>query len=124
MNAHFGLLALSAALLLGGCVGPAAGQGAITAAQRGDAALGLSYARQVCSECHAVEARETISPDPAAPSFGELANSPGMTGLALTVWLNSAHEQMPHFIVDPDHVDDLSAYLHALKQQQRAPRSP
>lgn len=117
MSARTSLIALAAAFLLSACAANAAGQAPLTGAQRGDAALGLAYARQVCSECHAVEASETVSPNASAPSFAELANSPGMTSMALTVWLNSAHEQMPHFIVDPDRADDLSAYLHALKHQ-------
>lgn len=117
MSARTGLIALAAAVLLSACAGAASGQAPLTGAQRGDAALGLAYARQVCSECHAVEAGGTISPNANAPSFAELANSPGMTSMALTAWLNSAHEQMPHFIVDPDRADDLSAYLNTLKRQ-------
>ena len=38
-----------------------------------------------------------------------------MTGRALNVWLNSSHELMPEFIVDPGAVDDLAAYLAALE---------
>jgi mono/diheme cytochrome c family protein len=85
------------------------------AAHAGDAGRGLVYARTACAACHAVERSETLSPAPNAPSFEELANTPGMTGLALTVWLNSSHETMPEFRVDPNAVDDLAAYLSALK---------
>ena len=57
--------------------------------------------RKKMPECHAVQAGEKVSPDPAAP---RVANSSGMTGLALVVWLQSSHPTMPNLMVPPDNV--------------------
>jgi mono/diheme cytochrome c family protein len=86
----------------------------------GDASRGLAYARTACAGCHAVEAGDMMSPDAGAPPFEELARTPGMTGRALTVWLNSSHEAMPEFRVEPSAVDDLAAYLTALENRPGA----
>ena len=47
------------------------------------------------------EAGEKVSSDPAAPG---VANSSGMTSLALVVWLQSSHPTMPNLMVTPDNV--------------------
>jgi hypothetical protein len=54
------------------------------------------------------------SPNPLAPSFEAVARTPGMTRIALTVWLQTPHPSMPNLVVDPDRIDDLSAYLVTL----------
>jgi mono/diheme cytochrome c family protein len=86
----------------------------IVGSHAGDPERGLAYAREACAACHAVAADETLSPLPDAPPFGEIARMPGMTSLALTAWLQSSHEQMPNFIVAPERIDDLAAYLESL----------
>lgn len=78
---------------------------------------GQAHARETCARCHAVEPGEEISPYPGAPAFEQLAETPGMTGMALNVWLHSAHEEMPHLMVDRDDVEDLSAYITSLKDR-------
>ena len=85
----------------------------------GNAAAGLRYAQQVCAECHAVAAGVTWSNLPEAPSFESIANTPGMTRLALNAWLHSPHPSMPHLIVEADRIDDLAAYLTSLKRDER-----
>jgi hypothetical protein len=40
---------------------------------------------------------------------------PGMTSIALNVWLHTSHPTMPNLLVEPDRIDDLSAYLETLK---------
>jgi hypothetical protein len=57
-----------------------------------------------------------ISPDPRAQPFSAIATTPGMTRTALNAWLNSSHTNMPQFIVEPERVDDLSAYLATLRR--------
>lgn len=37
-----------------------------------------------------------------------------MTSIALTAWLQTPHPNMPNLIIDPDAIDDLSAYLTTL----------
>lgn len=97
---------------------PPAPASSIGAAEMGDPALGLRYAQQSCASCHAVGAGETASPNLDAPAFDTVANTPGMTQIALNVWLNTPHSSMPNLIVDPDRIDDLSAYLATLKRNE------
>src|SRR4051812_22848105 len=57
----------------------------------GDAVQGLTLARQVCAECHAVDKQQVRSPNPASPRFEGIANVPGMTSIALTAALLTSH---------------------------------
>jgi mono/diheme cytochrome c family protein len=77
---------------------------------------GLVYAEQACAECHAVEAGRTQSPDPKAPTFETIANTPGVTRMGLSALLHTSHRTMPNLIVDPNRIDDLSAYLDTLRK--------
>lgn len=105
------MLRLSAAalsgLLLGGT--PAAAQ------EAGDAPRGLRLAREVCSSCHAVEAREVLSPVSQAPTFDEVADRPGVTGMGLTAFLRTPHRTMPDLILKPGEIDDIVAHILGLK---------
>jgi mono/diheme cytochrome c family protein len=83
----------------------------------GNAALGLRYAEQTCSECHAVARGQTLSPAPEAPTFDVVANTPGMTRFALNAWLHTPHPSMPNLIIAPERIDDLAAYLATLKRE-------
>jgi len=84
----------------------------------GDPARGMLYAQQNCASCHAVSAGEAQSPNPEAQAFYIVANTPGMTRIALTVWLHTPHPTMPNLIIDPERIDDLSAYLATLKRSE------
>jgi mono/diheme cytochrome c family protein len=107
--------AFGAALLATACTAPQSEPvGVVTPGEAGDAARGLAYAEQTCASCHAVAVGETSSPLPEATPFEELAATPGLTGIALSAWLNTSHPTMPDFIVDPDRIDDLAAYLASL----------
>ncbi len=79
------------------------------------AARGLAYAQTACAMCHAVTAADPNSPNPDAPPFLVIANSPGMTPTALNAWLHSSHPSMPNLIVESDDRSDLAAYLNSLK---------
>ena len=79
---------------------------------------GLAYAQRVCAVCHAVAAGYRHSPNRAAPSFTVVANTPGMTRLALAAWLHSRHQSMPNLIVDQNEIDDLAAYLASLRRSR------
>jgi mono/diheme cytochrome c family protein len=105
-------------LATGACVAPPleAPARSVGAAEIGDPTLGLRYAEQNCASCHAVAAGQSLSPNPSAPAFDAVANTPGMTGIALNAWLHTPHPSMPNLIVDPDRIDDLSAYLATLKK--------
>lgn len=83
--------------------------------QAGSPAAGRVYVQENCASCHAIGAGVIDSPLPEAPPFQEVADTPGMTGLALHVWLQSPHENMPHIIVEPDHVEDVWSYIRSLR---------
>ncbi|MCW2286144.1 mono/diheme cytochrome c family protein [Rhodoblastus acidophilus] len=63
----------------------------------GDPKAGLDLAQRVCSECHATVVGQDRSPNPKAPTFSDLAASPGMTRTALLVALTTPHAGMPMF---------------------------
>jgi mono/diheme cytochrome c family protein len=93
---------------------------AITAVQAqniGDLRQGRRLALDVCASCHAVRAgHRTRSPLAAAPSFEEIANTPGMTAAALAFWLTAAsHRTMPNLILSSQQLRDVSAYILSLR---------
>ena len=91
----------------------------VCAADLGDPQRGLVYAKKACAECHSVEAGGEVSPNIMAPSFGAVADMPGMNGRALAVWLQSSdHATMPNLMIASRDLDDVVAYivsLHARK---------
>ena len=84
----------------------------------GDARKGLSYARKVCASCHNVLRSDAASPNSRAPPFKKIANTPGMSVTALTVWSRTTHPTMPNLIIDPSDMDDLIAYILSLRDQR------
>lgn len=80
-------------------------------------ANGRAIARGICATCHGTRTGEIDSPNPYAPSFENIANTPGMTAAALRVALNSSHRTMPNIILDPAQQRDLVAYILTLKDR-------
>ena len=85
-------------------------------AQTGDPEAGAAYAKQVCVKCHAID-RTGLSPEPTAPPFKDVANTPGMTATALAVWLTTSHPTMPNIILDPHELDNVIAFILSLKNK-------
>lgn len=83
----------------------------------GDARKGLAYAGKACAQCHTVTGADTPSPNPKAPRFRQIANTPGMTVTALTVWSRTTHATMPNLVIAPSDMDDLIAYILSLKSR-------
>lgn len=81
----------------------------------GDAAKGLAYATQICSECHAVRKDQDVSPLDKATPFRTVANTPGMTSIAITVWLRTPHPSMPNLIVPREDTENLIAYILSMR---------
>jgi hypothetical protein len=50
-------------------------------------------------------------------SFQEIADTPGMGELALKVFFQTPHKQMPNFSITGDVRDDLIAYITDLKRK-------
>lgn len=88
------------------------------AVELGDPQQGLQYATQNCAECHAIVAGDELSPNPDAPSFEDVANTPGMNARALIVWLQSPHPTMPHLIIPAQDTDNIVAYITSLRAKQ------
>ena len=81
-----------------------------------DIRQGRQLALDVCASCHAVRAGQTQSPLATAPSFEEIANTPGMTAAALNFWLTAhVHPTMPLLILSSQQVRDVSAYILSLR---------
>lgn len=89
------------------------------AQELGDARAGLAYADGVCAECHAVKKGQRVSPLERAPAFELVANSRGMTEMALRVWFQSPHPSMPNLMLTKKLSDDLIAYIMSLKEGRR-----
>ena len=85
------------------------------AVEIGDPARGLAYARVNCAECHAVEATENVGPFEEVPAFREIANTPGMSELALISFFQTTHPTMPDIVVPSADIRDLIAYFATLK---------
>jgi hypothetical protein len=71
-----------------------------------------------CTECHAILAEEDASPMLDAPTFGAVANTPGMTERALTVWFQSPHPTMPNLIIPAEEQANVIAYIMSLKDKR------
>ena len=84
----------------------------------GDAPAGFAYADGVCSECHAVRKGQRVSPHERAPAFEVVANTRGMSEMALRVWFQSPHPSMPNLVLKEKIADDVIAYIISLKQRR------
>ena len=93
----------------------------LSAQDSGDPQHGLALVRQVCSECHAFQAGQLRSPNPKAPTFLELATTPGMTSTALTVALTTPHAGMPMFRLTSEQRADIIAYILGLRRSGSPP---
>ena len=58
------------------------------------------------------------SPNRQAPPFKQIANTPGMSVTALTVWSRTTHPTMPNLVIDPNDMDDLIAYILSLRERK------
>jgi len=100
----------------------AAAASPVQAQQGGDPHRGEAFAQDVCSECHGIQARQVMSPNPRAPTFAEIVATPGMTSAALTVAMTTPHAGMPMFRLTAQQQADIIAYVLGLRQSQPAPR--
>lgn len=90
--------------------------GAAVAQEIGDPQAGREYAITNCTECHAVEAGDFDSPLYGTPSFQEIANTPGMSEIALLSFFQTSHPTMPNLIVPSSDVRNLIAYIRSLTE--------
>lgn len=90
--------------------------GCLRAQEPGDAQAGRIIVDGQCTLCHALRAGP--SPHLDAPSFFALANTPGMTGRALAVALQTSHETMPNFVLERRDRDNIVAYIMSLRKSR------
>lgn len=95
-----------------------AGTHLVAGQEIGGASAGYDYASQICSECHAVQRGIVASPNEKAPSFEALANTRGMTEMALRVWFQTPHTTMPNLRMTARQKDDVIAYILSLKERR------
>jgi mono/diheme cytochrome c family protein len=88
------------------------------AQEPGDVRAGHVFASLHCAECHAVMPGPDKSPNANAPPFAKVAATPGMTGRALAVWLQSSHPTMPDFLIAQEDRDNVIAYIMSLQPPQ------
>lgn len=91
---------------------------AALAQEAGDAQRGLAYAKVNCAECHGVLASDVDSPRSGVAAFKRIAETPGMTGTAITVWLQTSHPTMPNFMIAPGDRADIVAYILSLRDRR------
>jgi len=72
-------------------------------------------ARNTCSECHATQKGQLLSPNLRAPTFVEIANTPGVTAAALLLMLTTPHAGMPMFVLSPEQRQQIINYILSLK---------
>jgi mono/diheme cytochrome c family protein len=82
---------------------------------------GLAFAEARCAACHAV--RPGLSPNPQAPTFEGVINTPGLDIGTLATWLRNSHDfpAMMNFAIEPERIDDLAAYMLTLKDPAYKP---
>ena len=83
----------------------------------GDAEKGMQYAIDVCSECHAVRDGQPRALLSETPSFEDIANTSGMTAIALTVWFKSQHPSMPNIKMTDEEMRNVIHYIISLKNE-------
>jgi len=83
---------------------------------QGDLQQGRALANQVCAECHAVGIGDSRSPNLLAPRFEAVADTPGMTAVALNAFLHTSHRTMPNLELTADQASGVIAYILSLKK--------
>ena len=87
-------------------------------AQSASPSLGEQIAKTSCIACHEIApnipAKDLQS---GAPSFVDVANMPSTTELSIKVFLRSSHRSMPNFILSPEEIDSIAAYIVSLKKK-------
>ena len=84
----------------------------------GDRKAGLEYSRANCSACHVVEPGQSRMGAKAAASFEAIANTPGMTAMALSVWFRTSHRDMPNLQLSDGEIQNLIAYIVSLRNKK------
>lgn len=85
-------------------------------ARKSSTSAGHALARQICSECHAVERKTAPSPNLDAPGFRRIADTKGMTAKFLSIEIRRVHEVMPNINLNANELRDVVAYILSLRR--------
>ena len=79
----------------------------------------LAFAQGACGGCHAVE-KPWLSPNPASPTFADIANREGVTEDTLQAYLTDAHNypMVMDFDLDPEQARELAHYILTLRDPE------
>lgn len=89
---------------------------ASAAQESGDKERGRALAGRICADCHAILPGAANTPAPGVATFEVIANTPGMTAMALAVWLTTPHRNMPNLILSAQEREDVIAYITSLRR--------
>jgi mono/diheme cytochrome c family protein len=88
-----------------------------SSAQSADPSVGRRLAKTVCGTCHQISATSPPSRNPSAPSFVDISRMPSMSELAIKVFLRTSHPTMPNFILSPEEINSVTAYILSLARE-------
>ncbi len=108
-----------AKLLLAACLSSTFST-SVRAQPAGDPGRGMEFALKTCASCHGVRSTELSSPRPNTVTFKVVANAPGMTGIAINVFLQTPHRSMPDLIIEERDRADVIAYIVSLRDTPQA----
>ena len=84
------------------------------AVEIGNVDTGKEFSAKNCAECHAIERKNSVSPNPDAPSFSAVSAMPSTTRMSLEVWMKSTHPSMPNLILSAEDTNNVVAYILSL----------
>jgi mono/diheme cytochrome c family protein len=85
----------------------------------GNPQRGRVLAEGFCTSCHGIDASSGPSTNLRAPPFTQLAQTPGMTAIALRAALQTSHKTMPNLMLRKRDREDVIAYILSLKISSR-----
>jgi hypothetical protein len=86
----------------------------------GNSASGRAFALASCSVCHVVaQDQKTPRDSTTAPDFQAIANTRGMTQVAMRTFLSSPHPTMPNLKLSTQQSMDVTAFIVGLKKAAR-----
>jgi len=86
-----------------------------------DAARGKAIALRLCVNCHVISKESTASVPDGVPSFLSIANRPHQTAQHIRGVLIEPHAPMPNMHLSRSEIEDIIAYLDALRKQSSGP---
>jgi mono/diheme cytochrome c family protein len=81
----------------------------------GNPQRGRVLAESFCTSCHGIAASSGPSMNHRAPPFTQLAQTPGMSAIALRAALQTSHRKMPNLLLRKQDREDVIAYILSLK---------